>query len=129
MHKGYGSCLVCESVCLCVCVCVCVNPSVCALAAPAYVYTAKQQYSQIIVHCSYRNSMHKYTSGCMHLHQTEMGGVSLVSDWSQFSKYLHESRGARQVHNKQSNTNQDNTFFKGKRSCPGWDSNPRHSAF
>ena len=43
-------------------------------------------------------------------------------------KYLHESRVARQVHNKQSNTNQDNTFFKGKRSCPGWDSNPRHSA-
>ena len=41
-------------------------------------------------------------------------------------KYLHESSGARQVH---SNTNQDNTFFKGKRSCPGWDSNPRHSAF
>ena len=31
--------------------------------------------------------------------------------------YIH---GARQVHNKQSNTNQDNTFFKGKRkrSCP-----------
>ena len=28
-------------------------------------------------------------------------------------------KGARQVH---SNTNQDNFFFKGKRSCPGWDS-------
>ena len=36
MHKGYGSSLVCESVCLCVCVCVT------ALAASAYVYTAKQ---------------------------------------------------------------------------------------
>ena len=35
--------------------------------------------------------------------------------WS--SGYMHESRGARQVH---SNTNQDNTFFKGKWSCPGW---------
>ena len=39
---------------------------------------------------------------------------------------MHESRGARQVHSK-SNTNQDNFFFKGKRSCPRWDSNPRHS--
>ena len=33
-------------------------------------------------------------------------------------KYLHESSGARQVHNKQSNTNQDNTFFKGKKELP-----------
>ena len=40
MHKGYGSCLVCESVCLCVCPSVCL--SVTALAASAYVYTAKQ---------------------------------------------------------------------------------------
>ena len=39
---------------------------------------------------------------------------------------MHESRGARKVHSK-SNTNQDNFFFKGKRSCPRWDSNPRHS--
>ena len=31
----------------------------------------------------------------------------------------HESRDAMQVHNKQSNTNQDNSLFKGKRSCPG----------
>ena len=31
------------------------------------------------------------------------------------------------MHNppKQSNTNQDNTFFKGKRSCPGWDMHAR----
>ena len=40
--------------------------------------------------------------------------------------YMYESRGARQVH---SNTNQDNSFFKGKRSCPGWDSNPRHTTY
>ena len=70
MDKGYGSCLVCESV-LFVCVCL----SVTALAASAYVYTAKQQYSQIIntvaslIHPCYRNGMDKYTSGCMHLHQ------------------------------------------------------------
>ena len=43
-----------------------------------------------------------------------------------FEFMCDESRSARQVH---SNTNQDNSFFKGKKSCPGWDSNPRHSAF
>ena len=32
--------------------------------------------------------------------------------------FSHESRGARQVHNA-THTNQDNSFFKGKRSCLG----------
>ena len=38
---------------------------------------------------------------------------------------VNESGGAGQV---QRITNPDNTFFKGKRSCPGLDSNPRYSS-
>ena len=88
MHKGYGSCLVCESVCLCV------VRLVTALAASAYVYTAKQQYSQIIIHCSFSNpSLLQKWHGQVHVRMyapaPEMGGVSiarlLFSDWSQFS--------------------------------------------
>ena len=55
MHKGYGSCLVCLFVCVCPSVCL----SVTALAASAYVYTVAS-----LIH-----PMHKYMSGCMHLHQ------------------------------------------------------------
>ena len=79
MHKGYGSYLVCESVCLCVCPSVCL--SVTALAASAYVYTAKQ-HAQVHVR--------------MYSPAPEMGGVSiarlLFSDWSQFSTQAYTPR-------------------------------------
>ena len=51
---------------------------------------------------------------------------SLCSGWNKnVVDVVVVPRGARQLHNKQSNINQDNIFFKGK-SCPGWDSNTRH---
>ena len=98
MYKGYSSRLVCESVCLCVCPSVCL--SVTALAASAYVYTAKQQYSQIIIHCSFSNpsllqKLHAQVHVrmyCMHLHQKwaefPLTG-SCFSDWSQFSTQVY----------------------------------------
>ena len=77
MHKGYGSRLVCESVCLCVCPSVCL--SVTALAASAYVYTAKQQYSQIIIlsNPSLLQKWHAQVHVRMYAPAPEMGGVSI----------------------------------------------------
>ena len=44
--------------------------------------------------------------------------VSCVDSWDYRQVSVYESRGARQVHNKQSNTNQDNTFFQRKKELP-----------
>ena len=96
MHKGYGSRLVCESVCLCVCPSVCL--SVTALAASAYVYTAKQQYSQIIIlsNPSLLQKWHAQVHVRMYAPAPEMGGVSIsrlvFSDWSQFSTHAYTPR-------------------------------------
>ena len=49
------------------------------------------------------------------------GGVVLIK---KFPVACDNNEVARQ--SKQDNCTQDNSFFK--KSCPGWDSNPRHSA-
>ena len=142
--------IVCVCVCVCVCLCVCVSCSSDWSNAVVHGHGGREHVTTTVSHarlpqvndfsavacecvcvCFINGAfpslcVFEYACVCVCVWFYAVSVVPLPSLCVSVCVWI---KGARQVHNEQSNTNQHNFSFREKRSCPGWDSNPRHSAF